>query len=81
MAQNWLYNRFNAFLERYMPEGLFPRALIILVAPVVLLQTIMTGLILGLVVSSAKSTLSAPSPTRFQRDALAMRFFLSGPAG
>ena len=46
MAQNWLYNRFNAFLERYMPEGLFPRALIILVAPVVLLQTIMAGLIL-----------------------------------
>jgi two-component system osmolarity sensor histidine kinase EnvZ len=29
-----------------MPEGLFPRALIILVAPVILLQTIMTGLIL-----------------------------------
>jgi two-component system, OmpR family, osmolarity sensor histidine kinase EnvZ len=45
MARNWLYNRFNAFLERHMPEGLFPRALIILVAPVVLLQTIMTGLI------------------------------------
>jgi ACS family hexuronate transporter-like MFS transporter len=40
MAQNWLYSRFNAFLERHMPEGLFPRALIILVAPVVLLQTI-----------------------------------------
>ena len=46
MAQNWLYSRFNTFLERHMPEGLFPRALIILVAPVVLLQTIMTGLIL-----------------------------------
>lgn len=46
MGQNWLFNRFNAFLERHMPEGLFPRALIILVAPVVLLQTIMTGLIL-----------------------------------
>lgn len=45
MAKNWLYDRFNAFLERHMPEGLFPRALIILVAPVVLLQTIMTGLI------------------------------------
>ncbi len=45
MARNWLYDRFNAFLERRMPEGLFPRALIILVAPVVLLQTIMTGLI------------------------------------
>ena len=29
-----------------MPEGLFARALIILVAPMVLLQTIMTGLIL-----------------------------------
>ena len=43
--RNWLYARFNAFLERRMPEGLFPRALIILVAPVVLLQTIMTGLI------------------------------------
>ncbi len=46
MAKNWIYNRFNAFLERHMPEGLFPRSLIILVAPVVLLQTIMTGLIL-----------------------------------
>ncbi len=45
MRKNWLYARFNAFLERHMPEGLFPRALIILVAPVVLLQTIMTGLI------------------------------------
>ena len=45
MAKNWLYDRFNTFLERRMPEGLFPRALIILVAPVVLLQTIMTGLI------------------------------------
>ena len=45
MRKNWLYNRFNAFLERHMPEGLFPRALIILVAPMVLLQTIMTGLI------------------------------------
>jgi two-component system osmolarity sensor histidine kinase EnvZ len=46
MSRNWLYSRFNAFLERNMPEGLFPRALIILVAPVVLLQSIMTGLIL-----------------------------------
>ncbi|MFM8747039.1 MAG: ATP-binding protein [Aestuariivirga sp.] len=45
MPRNRLYDCFNAFLERHMPEGLFPRALIILVAPVVLLQTIMTGLI------------------------------------
>ena len=46
MPKSRLYGRFNMFLERYMPEGLFPRALIILVAPIVLLQTIMTGLIL-----------------------------------
>ncbi len=46
MGRKTLYNHFNAFLERYMPEGLFPRALIILVAPVVLLQTIMSGLII-----------------------------------
>lgn len=41
-----LYSRFSRFLERHLPSGLFPRALIILVAPIVLLQTIMTGLIL-----------------------------------
>jgi two-component system, OmpR family, osmolarity sensor histidine kinase EnvZ len=46
MAGLGLYKRFNAFLEKYMPEGLFARALIILVAPMFLLQTIMTGLIL-----------------------------------
>ncbi len=46
MPQSWLYKRFNQFLERHLPEGLFARSLIILVAPVVLLQTIMTGLIL-----------------------------------
>jgi two-component system osmolarity sensor histidine kinase EnvZ len=40
------YYRFNRFLERHLPAGLFPRALIILAAPMVLLQTIMTGLIL-----------------------------------
>ncbi len=46
MPQSWLYRRFNLFLERLMPEGLFARALIILVAPMILLQSIMTGLIL-----------------------------------
>ena len=40
------YAAFNRFLERHLPSGLLPRALIILVAPMVLLQTIMTGLIL-----------------------------------
>ena len=34
------------FLEHYLPAGLYRRALIILVAPMVLLQTIMTGVIL-----------------------------------
>lgn len=46
MSHSRFYRRFNLFLERHLPEGLFPRALIILVAPMVLLQTIMTGLIL-----------------------------------
>lgn len=46
MPQSRLYKRFNAFLERHLPDRLFARALIILVAPMVLLQTIMTGLIL-----------------------------------
>lgn len=45
MARSPLYH-LNRFLERHLPEGLFQRALIILVAPMVLLQTIMTGLIL-----------------------------------
>lgn len=33
-----LQRSFSAFLERVMPEGLYPRSLIIIVAPVVLLQ-------------------------------------------
>ena len=41
-----LYFRFNRFLERHLPAGLFPRALIIVVAPMVLLQSITTGLVL-----------------------------------
>lgn len=46
MPRNSLYYRFNRFLEAHLPSGLFQRALIILVAPLVLLQTIMTGVIL-----------------------------------
>lgn len=46
MARTGLYYRFSRFLERHLPSGLFQRALIILVAPMVLMQTIMTGLIL-----------------------------------
>lgn len=40
------YAKFNRILERYLPSGLYQRALIILVAPMVILQTIMTGVIL-----------------------------------
>ncbi len=41
-----LYFRFNRFLERHMPTGLYYRSLIIMIAPIVLLQTIMAGVIL-----------------------------------
>ncbi|MFO1034663.1 MAG: ATP-binding protein [Hyphomicrobiales bacterium] len=41
-----LYSRFSRWLERHLPSGLYKRALIILIAPVVILQTIMAGLIL-----------------------------------
>ena len=40
------YYRFNRFLERHMPSGLYYRSLIIVIAPIVLLQTIMAGIIL-----------------------------------
>ena len=40
------YGEFNNFLERHFPSGLYQRALIILVAPMVVLQSIMTGVIL-----------------------------------
>jgi two-component system osmolarity sensor histidine kinase EnvZ len=40
------YYRFSRFLERHMPTGLYQRSLIILIAPIVLLQSIMTGFIL-----------------------------------
>lgn len=39
-------NSFNRFLERHLPGGLYQRALIILIAPVVLLQTLMAAIIL-----------------------------------
>ena len=41
-----IYFRFNRFLERLMPTGLYYRSLIIVIAPIVLLQTIMAGIIL-----------------------------------
>ena len=40
------YFRFNRFLERHLPTGLYYRSLIIVIAPIVLLQTIMAGIIL-----------------------------------
>lgn len=41
-----LLDRFNRFLERHLPGGLYQRALIILIAPVILLQTVMAAIIL-----------------------------------
>jgi two-component system osmolarity sensor histidine kinase EnvZ len=41
-----LWWRFNRFLERHLPAGLYQRSLIILVAPMVVLQSIMAGIIL-----------------------------------
>lgn len=43
---SYYYSRFNRFLERHLPSGLYQRSLIIVIAPVVLLQTIMAGVIL-----------------------------------
>ncbi len=43
---NDYYFRFNRFLERHLPTGLYTRSLIIVIAPIVLLQTIMAGIIL-----------------------------------
>ncbi len=40
------YYRFNRFLERHLPTGLYYRSLLIVVVPIVLLQTIMAGIIL-----------------------------------
>ena len=41
-----LYWRFNRLLERYLPAGLYQRSLLIVVVPIVLLQSIMVGIIL-----------------------------------
>jgi two-component system, OmpR family, osmolarity sensor histidine kinase EnvZ len=41
-----IYVRFNRFLERHLPRGLYRRSLIILVAPIILLQLITGGIFL-----------------------------------
>src|SRR3954466_4238516 len=41
-----LYWHFNRFLEKHLPAGLYQRSLIIVVAPMVLMQAIMVGMIL-----------------------------------
>jgi two-component system, OmpR family, osmolarity sensor histidine kinase EnvZ len=41
-----IYDRFNAFLEKYAPHGLYGRALAIMITPVVLLQLLMGGVII-----------------------------------
>ena len=37
---------FNRFLERHLPRGLYPRSLIIVIAPMILLQSLMTFFIM-----------------------------------
>ncbi len=41
-----IYFQFNRFLERYLPRGLYRRALIILMAPIILLQLLTSGIFL-----------------------------------
>ena len=41
-----LYYRFNRFIERYAPSGLYRRAMLILIAPMLLVQSLMAGIIL-----------------------------------
>lgn len=41
-----VYNRFNRYIEHYAPHGLYKRAMLILIVPVLLLQTLMAGIIL-----------------------------------
>ncbi len=45
-ARPTLWWRFNRFLERHLPEGLYKRAMLIVILPVILLQAIMTGIFL-----------------------------------
>ncbi|WP_119389478.1 ATP-binding protein [Taklimakanibacter lacteus] len=45
-VEHSFYWKFNRFLERYLPAGLYQRSLIIVIAPIVLLQCIMVGIIL-----------------------------------
>ncbi len=40
------YNKFNRWLERYAPAGLYRRAMLILIVPVLLMQLIVAGFIL-----------------------------------
>ncbi|MGE0008088.1 MAG: ATP-binding protein [Parvibaculaceae bacterium] len=46
IEQHSLYWQFNRFLERYLPAGLYQRSLLIVVVPIVLMQSIMVGIIL-----------------------------------
>ncbi len=41
-----LYWHFNRFLERHLPEGLYPRSLIIIIVPMVILQSLMIYFVL-----------------------------------
>ncbi len=45
-AKHTLYWHFNRFLERHLPEGLYPRSLIIIIVPMVILQSLMIYFVL-----------------------------------
>jgi len=45
-TKHTLYWHFNRFLERHLPEGLYPRSLIIIIVPMVILQSLMVYFVL-----------------------------------
>ncbi len=46
LVSSGIYFRFNRFLERHLPRGLYRRALIILVTPIIVLQLLTAGIFL-----------------------------------
>jgi len=71
-----LYWRFNRFLERHLPEGLYPRSLIIVIAPMVLLQSIMVFIIMERHWDKVTRTLSKSVAREM---ALVVDLYMEGP--
>ena len=76
LEQRTLYWHFNRFLERHMPERLYQRSLIIVIAPVVLLQGLMAWVFLDRHYETVTKSLSQS----FARDvALVMKTWEESP--